>query len=195
MLKRPIRRFASHVAHAGLPLLAKELIEQAARKRTFVIRVVYATVLFLMASLFFYRTLQFAVQSPLAVLGHGQEMFAALVGIQFAGIYFFMPAMTCSVITHEKERDSLQLLFLTRLGPWTILFEKLLGRMVPMFSFLLLALPLMAYAYSLGGISPKLLWTGVWMLTLATIQMRTLALMCSSFFRTTVGAFVASYVI
>src|SRR5579863_2483215 len=195
MLKRPIRRFASHVAHAGLPLLAKELIEQAARKRTFVIRVVYATVLFLMASLFFYRTLQFAVQSPLAVLGHGQEMFAALVGIQFAGIYFFMPAMTCSVITQEKERASLQLLFLTRLGPWTILFEKLLGRLVPMGCFLLLSLPLIGFAYTLGGVSREMLWKGIWLLFLATIQMGTLALMCSAFFRTTTVAFMASYVI
>jgi hypothetical protein len=37
----------------GLPLLAKELIEQAARKRTYVIRVVYASLLFLVAFLFF----------------------------------------------------------------------------------------------------------------------------------------------
>ena len=110
-------------------------------------------------------------------------------------MYLFMPAITCGVITQEKERDSLQLLFLTRLGPWTILFEKLLGRLVPMFSFLLLSLPLLAFAYSLGGISPSLMWTGVWMLVLATIQMGTLALLCSAFFRTTVGAFVASYVI
>src|SRR5258708_1818008 len=122
-------------------------------------------------------------------------MFLWLVGLQFAGVYLFMPAITCGVVTQEKERDSLQLLFLTRLGPWTILFEKLLGRLIPMFSFLLLSLPLLAFAYSLGGISPSLLWSGVWMLVLATIQMGTLALMCSAFFRTTVGAFVASYVI
>jgi len=188
-------RITRLVANFGLPLLAKELTEQAARKRTFVIRVVYATILFLMASLFFYQTLQFVTSSPLAVLGHGKNMFATLVGLQFAGIYFFMPAMASGVITQEKERASLQLLFLTRLGPWTILFEKLLGRLVPMGCFLLLSLPLLGFAYTLGGVSRDMLWKGAWMLFLATVQMGTLALACSAFFRTTVAAFMASYVI
>jgi ABC-type transport system involved in multi-copper enzyme maturation permease subunit len=188
-------QFKRLVANYGLPLLAKELTEQAARKRTYVIRVAYAIILFLMASLFFYQILQFAVSSPLAVLGHGKDMFATLVSLQFAGIYFFMPAMTCGLITQEKERASLQLLFLTRLGPWTILFEKLLGRLVPMAGFVLLSLPLLGFAYTLGGVSRDMLWKGGWMLFLAAIQMGTLALACSAFFRTTVGAFIASYVI
>ena len=41
----------------GLPLLAKELIEQAARKRTYVVRVLYAALLFFVAFLAFYETL------------------------------------------------------------------------------------------------------------------------------------------
>src|SRR5579859_1728420 len=160
--------FAQRVQNLGLPLLGKELIEQAARKRTYIVRVLYALLLFFVAYLYFYETLQSGATSPLAVLGSGRTMFMALVFMQFTGVYLFMPAITCGVITQEKEHDSLQLLFLTRLGPWTILFEKLLGRMVPMVSFLLLSLPLLAFAYSLGGISPSLLWTGVWMLLLAT---------------------------
>src|SRR5579872_4997573 len=185
------RRFANF----GLPLLAKELIEQAARKRTYIVRVVYAVILFLLTGLFFYQILQFAVASPLAVLGRGRDMFATLVGVQFAGVYLFMPAMTCGVITQEKERASLQLLFLTRLGPWTILFEKLLGRLVPMLGFLVLSIPLLGFAYTLGGVSPEHLCAGVGMLALAMIQMGTLALACSAYFRTTVGAFIWTYLL
>jgi ABC-type transport system involved in multi-copper enzyme maturation permease subunit len=184
-----------HLRKLDLPLLGKELIEQAARKRTYIIRVAYATILFLSASLFFYEILSAASASPLAALGRGKDIVATVVGLQFAGVYFFMPAMTCSVITQEKERDSLQLLFLTRLGPWTIIFEKLLGRMVPMLGFLLLSLPLLAFAYTLGGVSPQMLWSGVWMLVVASIEMGTLALMCSAFCRSTVGAFMSSYVL
>src|SRR5260221_2972503 len=135
----------------GLPLLGKELIEQAARKRTYVIRGLYAALLFFSSYLFFYEIMQVGSASPLAVLGRGREMYATLVGLQFAGVYLFMPAMTCGVLTQEKERASLQLLFLTRLGPWTILFEKLLGRVVPMLGFLLLSLPMLGIAYMLGG--------------------------------------------
>ncbi len=177
----------------GLPLLGKELIEQAARKRTYVVRVVYATLLFLAAFLFFYETLSVAKASPLAVLGSGREMLMRLIGLQFVGIYAFMPAMMCSVLTCEKERGSLQLLFLTRLGPWTILFEKFFSRLIPMLGFLILSLPLLAFAYTLGGISPEFLWGGVWVLFLATIQTGSLALLCSAYFRTTVGALIWSY--
>ena len=182
-------------ASFGLPLLAKELLEQAARKRTYVVRAAYAVLLFVAAYLFFYETLRTGVASPLAALGRGREMFAALVLMQFVGVYFFMPAITCGVITQEKERASLQLLFLTRLGPWAILFEKLTSRLIPMLGYLMLSLPLLAFAYALGGISPEHLWAGVGMLVLAVAQMGTLALACSAYFRTTVGAFIWTYLL
>jgi ABC-type transport system involved in multi-copper enzyme maturation permease subunit len=188
-------QFKQQITNFGLPLLAKELIEQAARKRTYIVRVVYAVLLFFAAFLFFYDILKVGTASPLAMLGSGRQLFEVLVGLQFAGIYFFMPAMTCAVLTHEKERASLQLLFLTRLGPWTILFEKLTSRLIPMFGFLLLSLPLLAFAYTLGGISPAFLAGGIWLLSLAVIQMGTLALACSAWFRTSVGAFIWSYVL
>lgn len=188
-------RAARLVRTHGLPLVGKELIEQAARPRTYVIRVVYAVLLSLIASLIFFAKLEAFATSPLAALGSGRDLFIYLVCLQFAGVYLFMPAMTCGVITSEKERNSLQLLILTRLGTWTILFEKLLGRLIPMLGFLLLSLPLLAYCYSLGGLSPRILWTGAWLLLLGVFQMGTLALACSAYFRTTVGAFVASYIL
>ena len=46
-------QFTKHIANFSLPLLAKELIEQAARKRTYIVRVVYAVLLFFTAFLFF----------------------------------------------------------------------------------------------------------------------------------------------
>lgn len=179
----------------GLPLLAKELAEQAVRKRTYIVRVVYASLLFFSAYILFYNTLRFASGSPMATLGQGRQMFQILVGLQFGGIYLFAPALTCGVIAQEKERASLQLLFLTRLGPWTILFEKLLSRLIPIVGFLMLSLPLLAFAYSLGGISPQYLAGGVWMLTVSALQVAALGLACSAYFRTTAAAFVASYLI
>jgi ABC-type transport system involved in multi-copper enzyme maturation permease subunit len=181
------------LANWGLPLLAKELTEQAARKRTYIVRVLYAALLFFSAYVLFYNTLQFVRGSPTAALGRGREMFEVLMGLQFTGIYLFAPALTCGTITQEKERASLQLLFLTRLGPWTILFEKLLSRLIPLVGFLMLSLPLLAFAYTLGGISPAYLAGGVWMLFASVLQVATLGLACSAYYRTTAAAFVASY--
>ncbi|MBI3862043.1 MAG: hypothetical protein HY290_09120 [Planctomycetia bacterium] len=183
------------VSRLGLPLLAKELAEQAARKRTYIVRVAYASLMFLAAYMMFYDTLRHVGSSPTAVLGRGRQMFDILVGLQFAGIYLFAPALTCGLITYEKERASLQLLFLTRLGPWTILFEKLLSRLVPIVGFQMLSLPLLAFAYSLGGISPQHLAGGVWMLLVSALQTASLGLACSTYLRTTAGAFVWSYLL
>jgi hypothetical protein len=104
------------------------LIEQAARKRTYVIRGLYATLLFLSAFVLFYDILRVGNASPLAMLGTGRKMFEMLAHLQFGGIYLFMPSITSGVVALEKERASLPLLFLTRLGPWTVVVEKLLSR-------------------------------------------------------------------
>ncbi len=180
-------------ARLGLPLLAKEMVEQAARRRTYVVRVLYACLLFTAAYFLFYDLLLVGRTTPIAALGQGRPMFEVLMKLQFAGIYLIMPAVTCGVLAHEKEHNTLSLLFLTRLGPWTILFEKLASRMIPMCCFLVMSLPLLAYAYSLGGITQTHLWSGVWMLFLTVFQMGALGLLCSAWSRTTVGAFVGVY--
>jgi ABC-type transport system involved in multi-copper enzyme maturation permease subunit len=122
-------------------------------------------------------------------------MFLAVIFLQLGGIYLFMPAITCGVLTAEKERNTIGLLLLTKLGPWTILLEKLLGRLVPMGTFLLLSFPLLGFSYALGGVTQRELWTGVLTLFLSVVQVGTLALACSAYFRTTVQAFIATYVI
>jgi ABC-type transport system involved in multi-copper enzyme maturation permease subunit len=177
----------------GLPLLSKELVEQAARRRTYVIRVLYACLLFTAAYFLFYDLLLIGRTTPVAALGQGRPMFEVLMKLQFTGIYLVMPAVTCGLLTHEKEQNTLALLFLTKLGPWTILFEKLASRMVPMCCYLVMSLPLLAYAYSVGGITQTHLWSGVWMLFLTVLQMGALGLLCSAWSRTTVGAFVGAY--
>lgn len=186
---------SSFTSRLALPLLAKELIEQAARKRTYIVRVVYASLLFLAASLMFYSTISLGAISPMAVLGQGRIIFEMLMGLQFVGVYLFMPALTCSVLTQEKEHNSLMLLFLTKLGPWTILFEKLLSRMIPMGCFLLLSLPLLAYAYTLGGITQEAILAGAWMLFTTVVQCASAGLLCSAFERTTVRSFIRSYLL
>lgn len=178
----------------GLPLLVKELAEQSSRKRTYVIRTLYALLLFGFAMLIFWGSVYREINSPFDVLGRGREMFMAVLALQFGGVYLFMPAITCGVITSEKERNTIGLLLLTKLGPTTILLEKLLGRLVAMGTFLLLSLPLMGFSYALGGITQAELWIGIWALGITVLQVGALALACSAFFRTTVQAFIATYI-
>ena len=174
-----------------LPLLAKELTEQAARKRTYVIRFGYTALLFVVTCVLFYGNL--SSDGTTSVLGRGRPMFNQLVTLQFWGIYLLLPATVCSVISSEKEKDSLSLLMLTTLTPWQIIIQKLFGRLIPMFTFLFISFPLMAIAFSNGGVTSSHMWSGILLLALTCLQVGSFSIACSAFFRTTYEAFAASY--
>jgi ABC-type transport system involved in multi-copper enzyme maturation permease subunit len=179
----------------GLPLLRKELVEQAARRRTYIIRVVFALSLFFCFGVLLYEELARYEGNPFLMLGKGKDIFEFLVILLFVGVYIFLPAMVSGVITYEKERGSLGLLFLTDMGPWEILFQKLLGRLVTIFSFFLLAMPLMAIAYAFGGISADYLASAIYLLFLACFQVAAISIMVSAYCRSTGVAFLASYLL
>ncbi len=174
-----------------LPLLVKELTEQAARKRTYLVRFGYTALLFVATCLLFYGNVSPDEMS--SVLGRGRPMFNQLVGVQFLGIYLLLPATVCGVISSEKEKESLCLLMLTTLTPWQIIIQKLFGRLIPMFAFLFISFPLMAIAFSNGGVTSSHLWSGILLLVLTCLQVGSFSIACSAYFRTTYEAFTASY--
>ena len=179
----------------SMPLLAKELVEQANRRRTYIIRTLYGAMLFCGVGLFIYQVFHRYSSDPLDVLGSGRELFQILVGFQFVGIFLFLPAVMVGALTLEKERDSLALLLITGLSPWQIILQKYLGRLVPMLTFLLLSLPLMAVSYALGGITSDQVLSAVVLLLLCCLQVGAFCLMLSSFCGTTSAAFVLSYIL
>ena len=194
-MDRPTTPFSVRVLQRlSLPLFARELLEQAARPRTYVIRVVYATLLFALFGVISWVTSR---NSPglFGVLGQGGMILRSLVVTQFFGVYLFMPALTCGVIALEKEQGSFALLLLTRLGPTTILVEKLLSRLVPMATFFFLTLPLLAFAFTLGGAQVDHIWLALWLLSITALQVGCLSLMCSAWCQYTVSALIVTYLI
>jgi ABC-type transport system involved in multi-copper enzyme maturation permease subunit len=177
----------------GLPLLTKDLIEQSARRRTYVLRVVYAVVLY-GAALWVYGDMAGSgAQSGIANLGRGREMFAMLVKVQMAAIVILLPAICCGAITSEKERDTLGLLLLTKLSPLTIVLEKLLSRLVTMGTYQLLSLPLFAVVYGLGGVELGEIIAMIWFLMMCSTVVAAMSIFWSAWHRTTAGAFISAY--
>ena len=64
-----------------------------------------------------------------------------------------------------------------------------------MLMFVFLSLPMLAFAYTLGGVTLEWMLIALGLLVLAVLQMGSLALLCSTFFRTTTGAFIWSYLL
>src|SRR5262245_58230026 len=140
------------------PLLGKELLEQSARKQMYIVRVIYAVMLFGAFCIYYFRNMS---EGPVLTLGRGLEPFQFLIMAQFTAIILFLPPQMAGAIAHEKERETLGLLFLTDLTPWELILQKYFGRLIPMLTLLFLSLPLLAVTYSLGGVSVFLLFYSV----------------------------------
>src|SRR5580704_3242055 len=179
----------------GLPMLAKDLREMAQRRQTYGVRVAFAMLMFLVSGLIFLPTYGMARFSPTGLLGKGGQLLNVLYVIELVGLCLFVPAIVSGALAAEKERNTLQLLFLTRLGPWTILIEKLLSRLVPVGTFLLVSLPLVFVAYLLGGLTRGDVEFAVLGLAATAFEVACLSLFCSAFCATSATAFVMSYVI
>ncbi|MBC8290985.1 MAG: hypothetical protein H8E37_11785 [Planctomycetes bacterium] len=113
-------------------------------------------------------------------LGRGRLLFDQLVLWQLGGVCLFMPILTSGAIASEKERGTLSLLLITQLSPMLILLEKLGSRVFVMFTLLLLAVPITAYAYSMGGIEPAQIAGRCSVLISTTCYVEALPLLCSS---------------
>ena len=169
------------------PLLGKELLEQAAQKRMYVIRVAYALLLFSAFCLYYFRSLS---HGSMRALGGGFLPFIFLMSIQFTAIFLFLPPLMAGAIAQEKERDTLGLLFLTDLRPWELVLQKYIGRLIPMLTLQFLSLPLLAVTYSLGGVSVSMLCVSAATLFLTCLAVGAVALECSAHEASTVQALI-----
>lgn len=180
------------LAVRGLPILRKDLTELAAQKRTYVIRFAYALVLFLTGCTLFYANIGVSAGAG-QTLGRGAAHFQGLLMFQIAALYLIVPLFTAGAITAEKERQTLALLLLTTLTPRQIVVQKFASRMTPILSFVFLSFPLLAIAYTFGGVTIAELLIGILMLVYTCLELGAFAILCSVYFRTTVEALAATY--
>lgn len=176
----------------GLPLLQRELAELSARGRTFVARSLYAVVFFGLLGWQFGEEFSRTSADALLELGRGRQFFDQLVLWQLAGVCLFMPVLTAGAVSSEKERGTLALLMITDLSPLTILVEKLASRLFVMMTLLLPAVPVTAYAYSLGGIEPAHIGGSFIVLISTTCYVGAFTLICSSYCSSAAGSLVSS---
>ena len=167
-------------SRGGLPLLGRDLREQAARPRTYVVRVCYTAVI---AAIVFWNAgdiFEFFGDGLTAMdLGRGREIFDQIVLWQLAGILLIAPVISAGAIAEEKERDTLPVLLTTQLGPRLIIREKFYSRMFVVCGLVAMSLPLLGFSYSLGGVS-QLQLIGSVVLLLTTVALTVALTMCLS---------------
>jgi hypothetical protein len=124
---------------------------------------------------------------------YGMYLFMFLIVFQVALLGFITPALTAGAISSERERQTLDLLFVTPLAPFSILWGKLLASMSFVVLLLILSIPIFSLVFLLGGIElDQVVYafavTGATALTLGFV-----GIAFSSLFRRTLPATVAAY--
>lgn len=179
-----------------LPLLGKELVEQAQRGRTYWMRVLLAGGLYLWVILTNrHLLLTFDPNQATQNLGQGNILLNSMFWAELFAIYVCLPAMSAGAIASEKEANTLSLLFVTRLRPWTIVLEKYLSRLWVAAGILVLAIPCMTVAYPLGGVRADSIVMAIWSLMLTAAIVIAVSLFASAWCRSTAGAVVMSYLL
>jgi ABC-type transport system involved in multi-copper enzyme maturation permease subunit len=176
-----------------LPILSKDLLERASRKRTYVIRFLYGLALFVAACTLFYGNIGVSAEAGEA-LGRGAAHFRWLLGFQLVALYVLVPIITAEAIAGEKQRDTLALLLVTTLTPRQIILQKFVARMASVLSFVCLSFPLLAITYTFGGVTPAELVDGMILLVIVCLHLGAVAIACSAYFQTTAQALAATYI-
>lgn len=176
----------------GLPLTAKDLLEAAQRRRTYLVRVLAGI---LLAVVFCITWFNLDRRGGGNLLGSGRELLQAITLLLCWVTAIIAPAACSAAIAGERESGSLPLLQMTMLGPMTIVLEKWLSRLVPLLGLVLIAAPLMALAYAFGGFEPAFLISAIGAAAVTAIQATAVAICASAWCRGTIGALLLGYVL
>ncbi len=142
----------------------------SSRRRTYVWRTAFAAVLLAFVYWNQLERLQ-TYSSPLEVLGSGRWLFQIIISWLAVIVTFGMPLLTCGAIVSERERNTLALLLTTQMSSGSLVLEKLASRLYVMLTLVMVSLPLMALAYSMGGVTTNQIIAGV--ITISSLSVLT----------------------
>lgn len=157
------------------PILHREVITGLRKPRTLAMQIVYLLVLIAIVYLYW-------PESGLQSVGgsQGQQLRSILALGQFVLVALFAPAFTATALTYEKERNTFESLFATRLKPWELTFGKMAGAL----SFLLLLVvtgaPVLAALPLLGGVKAGEVLAVVGLLLVTCVYLGAIGLLISA---------------
>jgi ABC-type transport system involved in multi-copper enzyme maturation permease subunit len=124
---------------------------------------------------------------------YGQGLFTYLLIFQMVLLTFITPALTAGAISGEREHQTIDLLFVTRIPPFSILWGKLLASMSFVLLLLLLSVPIFSLVFLFGGIELDQVLVAFLITAVAALTLGIIGIACSTAFRRTLPATVAAY--
>lgn len=124
---------------------------------------------------------------------YGQNLFMSLVIFQVLLLAFITPALTSGAISGERERQTIDLLFVTRIPPFSIIWGKLLASMSFVVLLLILSVPIFSLVFLFGGIELDQVLYSFIVTAVTALTLGLVGIAFSAMFRRTLPATVAAY--
>ncbi len=125
----------------------------------------------------------------------GAQVFRALAGVVMATVALIVPGLVGPTISGERERQTLDLLLVTPLGPARIVVGKLVAALAFVVLMVIACLPLFSVAFLLGGVGIAEVLEVVAFTLVGAITIGALSMLVSVLLRRVSAATVVSYVV
>ncbi len=133
------------------PVLRREAITSLRGWKNFAVLTFYLAMMTIGAIVFFYTSVYQSYQytfDPQSVV----YLYVVLGSIQMALIVLSVPALTAGSISGERERQTLDLLLVTKLSPFSIVIGKLLSSMAFVLLLIVSTLPVFSIVFYFGSV-------------------------------------------
>jgi ABC-2 type transport system permease protein len=124
---------------------------------------------------------------------YGLELFTFLILFQVALLAFITPALTAGAISGERERQTIDLLFVTPIRPFSIIWGKLLASLSFVVLLLVISVPIFSLVFLFGGIELDQMLYSFAVTAMTALTLGFIGVAFSTLFRRTLVATVAAY--
>ncbi|MCP4602081.1 MAG: ABC transporter permease [Proteobacteria bacterium] len=176
------------------PILRREIEHRMRDNRTYFVPLVYTLILGVVSfSVYFIETPMFAYHYPVQGWSIGARIFKLVVLTQVILVCLFVPSISGSSITSERDRGTLVSLLVTPMSGFRIAYGKLLASSLYVGLLLSTSIPFAALSFGFGGTSIGKLFFAYLTLATTALSIAALGTLVSSVIRRTVPAVLLTY--
>ncbi len=177
------------------PVLRRELTERAGSKRAAVAVTLWLLLLSGLAILVYYVYNNLDNVDPVSTDSAriGKDLFEWTLFGMVGLVLFLVPAFTASAVAGERTRQTLIPVQMTTLSPLAIVLGKSLAAIAFTLLLVVVAAPILAVAFLIGGVGLGDIFKGLGMIVLTAVMLGTTGIMFSAMFKKVQGAIVMTY--
>ena len=123
----------------------------------------------------------------------GRNVFTAIAQVQLGLVCLFGPAVAAGAISGERERQTLDVLMVSSMPPWAIIWGKLVASVAFILLLITAALPVFATVFFLGGIDFEQFLISQLVTVTTALSIGAVSLFLSVLFQRTLASTVVAY--